>query len=140
MWRMRTIWRSAYRLGMPALLLLLLAGCQITSSAFEQVASSAGSTFAAAATTLRYVHEGKLTSAYAQSSFVNFAAELGGLDHQLPTKQGAPGSATIRHLLALFQPALQVVRHPCLDSSCNWRAQLSALDAASSAFLKSANA
>jgi hypothetical protein len=72
------------------LLLLLLGatGCQFKQSAFALTASNAGSTFAAAALTLRYTHEGKVTPAYASSSFMNYQSELQNVDQQLPTQQG----------------------------------------------------
>jgi len=55
-----------------ALVLALLAGCQFTQSPFARTASNTGAAFAASAETLRAVHEGRITVAYAGSSFVNF--------------------------------------------------------------------
>src|SRR5690349_24982844 len=75
------------RAGMVALLALALAlalivgaGCALAQSAFARTAGNAGAAFAAAAVTLRFAHEGKLTAAYARASFVNYRAELDGLD------------------------------------------------------------
>src|SRR5690349_16273025 len=64
------------------LLLLLLTGCQMTQSGFARTANDAGSAFAAASTTLTYAHTGKLTTAYAQTSFENYQSELSGVDQQ----------------------------------------------------------
>ena len=98
-----------------------------------------GSAFAAASTTLTYVHEGKISKAYAASSFVNYASELDGLDQTLPSQSGAPDARTIQHLLDLYKPAMQAVNSPCLDESCDWRAQVATLDRASKAFLEVGN-
>ena len=114
----------------------LLAGCQFTQSPFIVTASNAGAELAAASTTLSYVHSGKITIQYAQASFVNYRGQLNGLDQQLPSQQGAPGKATVEHLLALYKAAMQAVNHPCLDTSCHWQAQVAALNRASQAFLQ----
>ena len=92
--------------------------------------------FAAASTTLTYAHEGKITYAYAASSFVNYRGELDGLDQQLPSQSGAPGAGTVQHLLELYKPAIQADDAPCLNDACDWRAQAAALDRASKAFLE----
>ena len=131
------------RYGGIIFLLLVLpvtaAGCQLTQSAFTRTAGNAGSAFAAASTTLSYVHEGKISKAYAASSFVNYASELDGLDQTLPSQTGTPDAGTLHHLLNLYKPAIQVVDSPCLDASCDWRAQVAALDRASKAFLEVSN-
>ena len=130
------MWRKS---GTGLLLLVLVAmvtGCQLTQPAFARTAGNAGSAFAAAETTLSYAHEGKITYAYASSSFVNYQSELDGLDQSLPSLQGAPGKQVVRHLLALYKPAIQAVDAPCLNESCNWRAQVAALNRASKAFLE----
>lgn len=130
------MWRKS---GTGLLLLVLVAmvtGCQLTQPAFARTAGNAGSAFAAAETTLSYAHEGKITYAYASSSFVNYQSELDGLDQSLPSLQGAPGKQVVRHLLDLYKPAIQAVDAPCLNESCNWRAQVAALNRASKAFLE----
>ncbi len=121
------------------LMMLLITGCQIAQSAFSTAAGNAGAAFAAASTTLKYLHEGKLTSLYARSTFVNYRSELSGLDQQLPSQRGAPGKGEIEQLLNLYQSAMQIVNRPCLDRSCNWHAQVTMLDQASNAFLKAAD-
>jgi hypothetical protein len=133
---MQRIYKTSFLLFMLLVLAVLLSGCQFTQSPFAQTASNAGSEFAAASTTLTYAHSGKITSEYAQASFVNYQSQLDGLDQQLPSQQGAPGKQTIEHLLTLYKAAMQAVKQPCLDAHCNWQAQVSALNRASQAFLE----
>jgi len=131
-----------WRYGGIIFLLLVLpvtAGCQLTQSAFTRTAGNAGSAFAAASTTLTYLHEGKISKTYAASSFVNYASELDGLDQTLPSQSGTPDAGTLQRLLNLYKPAIKVVDSPCLDASCDWRAQVAALDRASKAFLEAGN-
>jgi len=68
---------------------VMASGCQLAQPAFARTAANAGSAFAAASTTLSYAHEGKITYAYASSSFVNYQSELSRLDQALPAQQGA---------------------------------------------------
>ena len=117
-------------------LLLVTSGCQLAQSSFARTANNAGAAFAAASLTLSYVHEGKITYTYARSAFMNYQSELQGLDQQLPSQAGAPDMQTIRLLLDVYRPAMQVINQPCLDASCNWRSQLASLDRASKIFLK----
>lgn len=117
-------------------LLVLMTGCQLTQSGFARLTNNAGSAFAAASTTLSYAHEGKITSAYAESSFMNYQSELSGIDQQLPTQQGTPDKQQLQHLLDLYKSAMQAVNSPCLVDSCDWRSQVTALDRASKAFLE----
>jgi hypothetical protein len=134
-------WRGkAFGVSGAALLvvLLTLTGCTMTQSDFVQTANSVGSAFAAAATTLAYAHHKKITPAYAAASFVSFQDEVQGVAEQLPSLQGAPSARTVRQLLALYQPAARAVMHPCLDPSCDWRAQVQALQRAGDAFSKAA--
>lgn len=131
-----------------ALALIAGAGCALAQSDFARTAGNAGAAFAAAAVTLRFAHEGKLTVVYARASFVNYRAELDGLDAQLPAQDGAPDARTLRRLLNLADPALRAVDAPCLDVSadasadasadggCDWRGQVAALERASVALLK----
>ena len=117
-------------------LLVMVSACQLAQSAFAITASNAGSAFAAASTTLSYAHEGKITYVYASSSFVNYQSELGGLDQALSSQAGAPDKRTVQRLLELYKLAMQAVNAPCLSASCNWRAQVAALNRASKAFLE----
>lgn len=122
----------------PALLILplALAGCALTQSPFARNAGDTGSSFAAAATTLAYAHEGKLTTAYARASFVNYQSELAGVGQQFSSLAGSPGGKTVRRLVRAYHTAEQAVQHPCLGSGCNWRGQVAALNRASKAFVK----
>ncbi len=127
--------------GMCLLLILwAVSGCSFTQSGFERMTDSAGGAFAAAATTLSYVHEGKLARAYAISSFADYANELSGLDQQLSAQDGTPGKSKVQRLIALYRPAMQVVEQPCLDTSCNWRGQVAVLERASQAFVEASGA
>lgn len=119
-----------------ALALIAGAGCALAQSGFARTAGNAGAAFAAAAVTLRFAHEGKLTAAYARASFVNYRAELDGLDARLPAQDGAPDAHTLRGLLDLARLALRVVDAPCLDTRCDWQAQVAAMRRASAALLK----
>ena len=123
-------------LALPLLLAFALSGCSMTQSAFDQTAGNGAAGLAAAATTLRYLHEGKLTTAYARASFVNFASNLSGLDSQLGALQGAPDRRTVRRLVALTRQAERAVMRPCIDGPCDWRGQVTALSRASAALLK----
>jgi hypothetical protein len=117
----------------------LCSSCRLTQSAFAKTTGDAGAAFAAASTTLAYAHSGKLTDAYTTSSFVNYQGELAGVDQQLPTEQGVSDRHTLQHLLDLYHAAMQAVNFPCLDTSCDWRSQVAALDRASKAFLEASN-
>jgi hypothetical protein len=118
------------------LLLLMLSGCQFAQSGFAKTAGDAGGAFAAASTTLSYAHAGKITFAYARSGFVNYQNELDGLDQELATQSGAPDQHTVQQLLTLYRSAMRVIDQPCLDTGCDWHAQVLLLNKASGAFLK----
>jgi hypothetical protein len=132
----------AKRRGGVALLLglFILAGCNWTQSAFIRTASQTGSTFTAAATTLRDAHEGRLSNGYAASSFENYRSQLEGLDQQLPQQQGAPDARTLQRLTALYHSAWRVVTQPCLASGCDWRGQVATLERAGAAFQEASGA
>jgi hypothetical protein len=116
--------------------LLTLTSCQFTQSAFAKTTGNAGAAFAAASTTLSYAHQGKITYAYAASSFVNYQRELNGLDQQLAYQQGAPDMRMVQHLIDLYKPAIRAVDSPCLNELCDWRTQIAVLNRASQAFLQ----
>jgi hypothetical protein len=105
---------------------VLLAGCG-GGGRFQEVASSAGSELAAAATTVDYVHTGRLPVAFARASFVNYRSSLQDTEQQLRTAGGAPRGARLDRLLDLYRPAWQAVQQPCLEGGCDWRAQVRAL-------------
>lgn len=118
------------------LLLLAVTACQFTQSPFSKTTGDAGAAFAAASITLTYAHQGKISYAYAASSFVNFRNELDGLDQQLPSRQGAPDVRTVQHLVDLYKSAIRAVDSPCLNESCDWRTQVALMNKASQAFLQ----
>ena len=115
-------------------LCFILTGCQFSQSRFSQTVNNTGSAFAAAATTLQYAHTGKLTYAYASSSFEVYRSELSGIEQTL-TASGKAGA----QLIASARAAMQVVNAPCLQDSCNWRVQVATLNQASQTFLKAGN-
>ena len=128
--------RKLYYQGLLFLVILaLLSGCQFTQPPFMRTASDAGATFAAASTTLTYLHEGKITRQYAQSSFAAFKTSVDGLDQQLPGQQGAPSKQDVQQLLSTYKPAMDALDHPCFEGTCDWHAQEQALTTASKAFL-----
>jgi hypothetical protein len=126
------------RVAAYALLVLstALAGCQMTQSPFARMATNAGAALAAASTTISYFHEGKLPGAYAASSFASYQSELAGLDQQITATGSGISAQDADGLLAIYRRALAVVEHPCLQSSCDWRAQRALLDQASRTFLR----
>ncbi len=123
-------------LSVVSLLMLsvALASCQFSQSEFASQAGKIGSEFAAAATTLRYVHEGRLLRGYADSSFQSYRSMLEGLGPQIPRMNGAPKGKRVERLVRLYRRAEKAVTHPCLDPGCDWRSQLRALNEASHAF------
>lgn len=112
--------------------------CQLTQSSFARIAGNAGAEFSAAANTLAYVHQGKLTPLYASSSFAGYQSKLSGIDQQLAAQQGVPDARTLHNLLIVYKPAMQAVNMPCLSNGCDWREQVDALQHASDTFLKAA--
>jgi hypothetical protein len=132
-WRWR--W-GVISLLVSGFLLLMTTGCQLTQSGFARTVNNTGAALAAASLTLSDMHEGKVASAYARSAFANYQSELSGLDQQLPAQKGAPNTTLVQQLLSLYRPAMHVIERPCLDTSCNWHTQLTALNRARDAFLK----
>lgn len=130
--------RSSFALLVIVALLVGLTGCRFTKSAFANEADKAGSQFAAAAATLDYLHDGKLTRAYAKASFVSYEQNLQGLAERLSAASGAPEEAELQSLLQAVRPAEAAVSDPCLDPTCDWASQLAALGQASDALLKAA--
>src|SRR4051812_5440733 len=130
------------RLGVAAALFVALAGCgsteTITQTAFQRQASNGASIFSAAGETLRFVHAepAKMTVEYGAGSMINYDDQASSLPDELPTAQGAPDQATVDHLVAVVQPALDAIENPCLLPDCDWQSQTKALDEARDALLK----
>jgi hypothetical protein len=133
------MWKKATICAGCIALLMIMTACQIKQPSFSITAGNIGSAFAASEATLQYAHEGKITYAYASSSFDNFRSELSGADQTLSASQGVPAASTMRQLLSLYQAAMRAVNTPCLNDTCNWQIQISALDRASKAFVKAGN-
>lgn len=133
MWKQIKFWQQAATWLGLLMLLAAVTACNFTQSAFALTANNAGSAFAAAETTLAYEHAGKITPAYASSSFLSYQSELSGTDQSL-ISQATGDKRTLHRLLALYMPAMQVVNAPCLSNSCNWQKQLTQLKNASTAF------
>ncbi|HSR24285.1 MAG TPA: hypothetical protein VLW53_12095 [Candidatus Eisenbacteria bacterium] len=124
--------RRAPVAALPLLCGLLLAACG-AGGGFQEVASSAGSELAAAATTIEYVHTGRLPASFASAGFVNYRSSLQDTEQRLRTAGGGPRGAGLERLLALYRPAWNAVQHPCLGGGCDWRGQVQELRAASDA-------
>ena len=136
--RGKSLVRRVPLLSIVLALLLLLTSCQFVQSGFAKTVGNAGAEFSAAATTLSYVHQGKLAPVYAASSFADYQNQLSGVDRQLSSQQDPPTPQTVHSLLTLYKPAMQAVNAPCLKSDCDWQGQVDALQKASRAFLKAA--
>lgn len=75
------------RLVFSCLLMLLLVGCQLSTSPFAQAIQNAGAIFAAARVTLNSVHTGKMTQVYATASFAGYLHALRGTRKRLLSAQ-----------------------------------------------------
>jgi hypothetical protein len=138
-WRPRFIAQLS-RLLAVVVLAIMLSGCQLAKSAFQDEAATVSANFAAAATTLRYLHEGKLTRQYARATFFSYASLTRGADKPLQNAAGAPDPPARARLLALYGPAAEAIKHPCLERACDWRKQVADLEKASGAFRQAAQA
>jgi hypothetical protein len=129
-----------HRLPLVAALLvaLLSVGCVPTQSQFQKEAADAASTFLAAAETLRLRHEDKLIRTYVVGAFQNYRELLEGLPDDLPKAEGIPAQATLERVLQLHAQAMPALQAPCLDSRCEWRSQVEALEEAGKAYLAAA--
>lgn len=129
------VWQTSGIGLMLLVLCFLITACTFTQSAFSRTANNTASAFAAAGATLTYAHKGNIAYSYAASSFTNYQSELNGTEQTLRA-QGAGDIRTLQHLLAVYAPAIQVVDHPCLSTTCNWRKQVEILNRATQAFLE----
>ena len=129
------MWRKSGACIVFLLLICVVTACNVTESPFARMAGNIGSAFAAAATTLTYDHEGKISDRYAASSFMEFQNELSGAAQELAAS-GNVDKHTLQQLLPLYTPAMRIVDAPCLSNSCGWREQIVVLNRASAAFLK----
>jgi hypothetical protein len=118
---------------------LAATGCAVgTETPFRRTAGDAASSLSAAATTLRFAHDGHLTFEYGRSTFQILGETLDGLEEDLPRLEGKPGTAELDQLLSLYRQAEPAISDPCLDVGCAWQSQVDALEAASEAFARAA--
>ncbi len=124
--------------GLGALLCLtvVVSGCSFTETSTQQFAGATAGELSAAATTLSYLHTGKLTEPYARSAFADYETQLQGADQQIGSMSPPGGQGTVRRLMKLFKSAEPALSEPCLDSGCHWQTQVRALHRAASAFVK----
>jgi hypothetical protein len=126
-------------MGFAAALLILLAACSpstYSETPFVRQASDAASAIAAAATTLEYVHTGKLDTRYATSSLDIYREMLRKIIPKLPDQGGAPDDATLQPVLDTVRQAQDVLDDPCLNDSCDWQGQVNTLRQAQQALLE----
>lgn len=109
---------------------LALSGCAIVRSVFATQAGSAGDELAAAAMTLNYVHEGRITKPYARSAIANYRELLVNFEPNLRHAKGAPSGAEVDRLVAVYLTAVPALEAPCLDDGCDWQGQATTLEAA----------
>ncbi len=110
----------------------LLAACG-GQGAFRQEAQRTASELAAAATTLEYVHTGRLPASFGRSSFVAYRDSLRNAGESLSGAQGAPTGERMDRLMRLYARAWAAVQEPCLDAGCGWSEQVRAMKDASAA-------
>lgn len=115
---------------------LAATACGVGKSDFQRQAGDTGAELAAAAHTLRAVHDGQLDVRYARASFANYGEQLSDVEGSLPSPQTGPETANRARLIQLYRRAQPALQQPCLEGDCDWRAQLDALDAASAAFIE----
>ena len=109
---------------------LALSGCAMVRSVFATQAGSAGDELAAAAVTLNYVHEGRITRPYARSAIANYRELLLNFEPKLRQAKGAPSGAEVDRLVAVYLTAVPALEAPCLDDDCDWQGQAATLEAA----------
>ena len=115
---------------------LTLSGCEMVRSGFATEAGSAGDELTAAAVTLRYAHEGRITTPYARSAFGNYREVLLTFEPKLRQAKGAPSGAEVNRLIAVYRTAVPVLQAPCLDDGCDWQGQAATLEAAAAILSK----
>ena len=134
---------SASAAVLAALLALGLTGCVQappgwTQTPFQQTASDAGSTFAAAADLLERAHTGSLTNRYLRGAFGNFSEQVANVDTELPTLDGRPDEDAVTALVAVYALARSAIDQPCVEAECDWLGQVAAIRHAAAAFTAAA--
>jgi hypothetical protein len=110
-----------------------VSGCEMVKSAYVSQVGGAAEELAAVATTLRLVHEGRVTRQYAQSTFANYREVLVSFEPKLRKAEGAPAPDSVERAVSVYRGVAQVIESPCLDDGCDWRGQLAALETAAAA-------
>lgn len=135
---------SGARASVLVALVLALAACSApsgwTQTPFAREASDAGSTLSAAAELLEAAHTGRLTNRYVRGAFVNLSEQVEGVDSKLPTLEGRPDDATVASLAAGVRAAQPVLASPCVDTGCDWHAQVDTLRSTADKLSKAAEA
>lgn len=122
-------WRERrMRIAVAGLALLLLSGCDapaFTNTPFQREAGDAASSYSAAATTLEFLHDGKLDRRYARASLLVYHEAMQGKTAAVARADGAP--ARLGPVINRMQRADAVLADPCLDDDCDWQAQVDTL-------------
>jgi hypothetical protein len=116
-----------------------LAGCgpsSFSQTPFQRQAGDAASSYSAAATTLQYLHDGKLDSRFATSSLIVYRQATQGIQKTLPDLGGAPDDASLQPVLVQIEAAEEVMDQPCLSDDCDWQTQIKTLNAAKDSLLE----
>lgn len=112
-----------------------VAACSIgTETPFQQAAGDAVSAYSAAATTLGYAHDDRLSREYGVGSLELYREAVSGVETELPSLAGAPSADDVDRLVQAAGAARSVLEDPCLEASCDWRTQLQTLEATVKAF------
>jgi hypothetical protein len=123
------------------LLSLLLTACipeSFAATPFDREVTNTASTLSAAATTIQFLHDGKLDRRYATSSMSIYQETLRGVAKQLPGLRGAPDDETLKPAIDSLARSQAIIEDPCLDTdnTCDWSAQVSQLEQASAQMLE----
>ncbi|MBO0782738.1 MAG: hypothetical protein J2P37_28320 [Ktedonobacteraceae bacterium] len=132
--------RSAATIVLVIMAVALLTGCQLAQNSFSRTVKSAGAAFSAATLTLDYAHSGKITEAYARSTFMGYQSELQDLDQQLTSQDDVPNPRAVQELVMQYKAAMAAINQPCLAASCDWHSQRNTLLQASRTFLQAGGA
>jgi hypothetical protein len=105
--------------------LLAVSACSgATTTPFARAAQDGAGGLSAAARAVSDLHAGRLTREYATTTLKVLASELETLPDELRDADGAPDPAITERLSSDAEAAVHQVQNPCLDESCDWRAQI----------------
>jgi hypothetical protein len=137
-------WFRSGRQRAPLLVILLslvLTACvpeSFAATPFDREAGDTASTLSAAATTIQFLHDGKLDRRYAVSSMSIYQETLRDVTKKLPGLRGAPDGETLQPAIDALTRSQAIIEEPCLDNdaTCDWAAQVSQLEQASAQMLE----